>query len=91
MITRSSDGGKIDCTKNAAVLSEATTTVRWEMPRPIPRNSVESDRECTSRIYFNNAGGKVTLTLYNVTLTSQKPCDCSKTNGLNEVYVVVFF
>ena len=35
----------------------------------------------------------VTLTLYNVTLTSHKPCkrnnkcDCSKTNGLNEVCV----
>ena len=23
-----------------------------ELPRPIPRNSVESDHECTSRIYF---------------------------------------
>ena len=39
----------------------------------------------------------VPLALYNVTLTSQKPplhknkCDCGKTKGLNEVYVVVFF
>ena len=45
-----------------------------ELPRPIPRNSVESDHGCTSRIYFDNAGDNVTLTLYNVTLTSQKPC-----------------
>ena len=56
-----------------------------ELPRPIPRNSVESDHGCTSRIYFDNVGD-------NVTLTSQKPClhnnkcDCSKTNALNEVY-----
>ena len=27
-----------------------------EMPRPIPRNSVESYHGCTSRIYFDNAG-----------------------------------
>ena len=71
-----------------------------ELPLPIPQNSVESDHGCTSRVYFDNAGDNVTLTLYNVTLTlynvtltSQKPCfhnkkcDCSKTNGLNEVYV----
>ena len=45
-----------------------------EIPRPIPRNSVESDHGCTSRIYFDNAGDNVTLTLYNVTLTSQIPC-----------------
>ena len=38
-----------------------------ELPRPIPRNSVESDHGCTSSIYFDNAGD-------NVTLTSQKPC-----------------
>ena len=45
------------------------------------RNSVESDHECTSRIYFDNVGDTVTLTLYNMalalysaTLTSQKPC-----------------
>ena len=57
-----------------------------ELPRPISQNSVESDHGCTSRIYFDNTGD-------NVTLTSQKPCkhnykcDCSKTKGLNEVYV----
>ena len=44
-----------------------------ELSRPIPRNSVESDHGCSSRIYFDNAGDNVTLTLYNVTLTSQKP------------------
>ena len=55
-----------------------------DLPRPIPWNSVESDLGCTSRIYFDN----VTLTLHNVTLASQKPCqhnnkcDRSKTNGL---------
>ena len=43
---------------------------------------MESDLGCSSRIYYD-----VTLTLHNVTLTSQKPCkhnnkcDCSKTNG----------
>ena len=31
------------------------------LPRPIPRNSVESDNGCTSRIYFDNAGDNVTL------------------------------
>ena len=42
---------------------------------------------------FDNAGDNLTLTLYNGILTSQKPWkhnkkfDCSKTNGLNEVYV----
>ena len=34
-----------------------------ELPRPIPRNFVESDHGCTSRIYFNNAGDNVALTL----------------------------
>ena len=64
-----------------------------ELPSPIPRISVELDHGCTSRIYFDNAGDNVTLTLYNVTLMSQKPCQhnnkryCSKTNGLNDVYV----
>ena len=64
-----------------------------ELPRPIPRNSVESDHGCTSRIYFDNVGDNVALTLYSVTLTSQKPCKhnikyaCSKTDGSNEVYV----
>ena len=45
-----------------------------ELPRQFPRNSVESDHGCKSRIYFDNAGDNVTLTLYNVTLTSQKLC-----------------
>ena len=46
-------------------------------------NSVESDLGCTSRIHFVH----VTLALYKVTLTAQKPwqhnnkCDCSKING----------
>ena len=45
------------------------------------------------RIYFDNVGDNVTLTLYIVTLALVKPClhnskcDCSKTNGLNEVNV----
>ena len=37
-------------------------------------NSVESDHGCRSRIYFDNVGDNETLTLYKVTLTSQKPC-----------------
>ena len=45
-----------------------------ELPLPIPRNSMESDHGCTSRIYFDNVGDNVTLSLYNVTLTQQKPC-----------------
>ena len=64
-----------------------TEVNQLELPWPIPRNSVESDQGCTSRIYFENAGDNKTLTLYNVTRTSQKPCwrnkecDCRKTNG----------
>ena len=64
-----------------------------KLSRPIPQKSVERDHGCTSMIYFDNAGDNVTLTLYRVTMTSQKPClhnnkfDCSKTNGLNEVNV----
>ena len=45
-----------------------------ELPQPIPRNSAESNHGCTLRIYFHNAGDNVTLTLYNMTLTTQKPC-----------------
>ena len=41
-----------------------------ELPWPIPWKSLESDLGCTSRTYFDN----VTLTLHNVTLTSQKSC-----------------
>ena len=58
---------------------------RSELPWPVPWNYMESDLGCTSRIYFDN----VTLTVYNVTLTSQTPCqcnnkfDCSETNGYN--------
>ena len=37
-----------------------------ELPRPILPNSVESDHGCTSRIYFDNVGENVTLTLYNI-------------------------
>ena len=64
-----------------------------ELPRPIPQNSVQSDLGCTSRIFFDNTGDNVTLTLYYVALTSYNPCyhnnksDSSNTNGLNEVYV----
>ena len=53
-------------------------------------SSVESDLGCTSRICFDHK----TLTIYKVTLTSQKPYqhnnkyDCSKTNGINGVYVI---
>ena len=53
---------------------DQSTLSQSELPRPIPRNSVESDHGCTSGIYFDNAGDYVTLVLYNVTLTSQKPC-----------------
>ena len=45
-----------------------------ELPKPIPRNSVESNQGCTLWIYFDNAGDNVKLTLNNVTLASQKPC-----------------
>ena len=45
-----------------------------ELPLSIPRNSLESDHGCTSRIYFDNSGDSMTLTLYNMTLTSRKPC-----------------
>ena len=45
-----------------------------ELPWPILPNSVESDHGSTSRIYFDNTGDKVTLTLYNVALMSWKPC-----------------
>ena len=64
------------------------------MPRPIPRNSVESDHGCTSRVYFGNAGDIVMLTLYNVTLTSHKPFKhnknviAAKQTVVNEVYVI---
>ena len=31
-------------------------------------------KDIASRIYFDNVGDNMMLTLYNVTLTSQKPC-----------------
>ena len=45
-----------------------------DLPWSIPRNLVESDLRCTSRIYFDDVADNVTMTLHNVTLTSQKPC-----------------
>ena len=48
--------------------------VQSELPRPIPRNSVESGHGCTSRFYFDIARVNMTLTLYNVTPTSRKQC-----------------
>ena len=59
-----------------------TCNSQLELPLQIPCNSVESDTGCTSRVYFDI----VTLTLYDVTPTSQKPCkynnklDCSENN-----------
>ena len=53
---------------------EKTSKYQSELPLPMRRNSVDSDHGCTSRIFFDNAGDNVTLTLYNMTLTSQKPC-----------------
>ena len=46
---------------------------------------MDSDLGCTSRVYFDN----LTVTSYNITLTSQKPCqynnkfDCNETNDCN--------
>ena len=39
-----------------------------ELPRPIPLNAVESDHGCPSRIYYDNAGDRVTPKFYNLTL-----------------------
>ena len=33
--------------------------VQSELPRLIPRNYVESDHGCTSRIYLDNAGDNI--------------------------------
>ena len=63
-----------DSASKTAKITSKIFAFQSELPRPIPRNSVESDHGCTSGIYFDNAGDAVTLTLYNVTLTSQKPC-----------------
>ena len=46
------------------------TSMQSELPGSILPNSMVSDHGCTSRIYIYN----VTLTLYNMMLTSQKPC-----------------
>ena len=61
-------------TSNQSAQLYRLARMQSELPRPVPRNSVESNDRCTSRIYFDNAGDNVTLTLYNVTLTSHKPC-----------------
>ena len=45
-----------------------------KLSRPIAQYFVESDHGCASRIFFDNVGDNVTLTLFNVTLMSQKPC-----------------
>ena len=65
--------------------------------RTAPANSAEfrgiRPRMCIEDLLYN-AGGNVTLTLYNVSLTSQKPfkhnnkCDCSIKTGFNGVYVL---
>ena len=66
-ITRmKSEGSSVSCI-------DVITSDQSELPRPIPQNSVESAHGCTSRIYFDNVGDNVTLTLYSVTLTPQKP------------------
>ena len=49
---------RIDIIVMSPFASNVTDTLRSELPRPIPWNSVESDLGCTSRIYFDN----VTLT-----------------------------
>ena len=43
--------------------SFSSLPLQLELHRPIPQNSVESDHGRTSRIYFDNAGDNVTLTL----------------------------
>ena len=51
------------------VFSREDSMQQLELSRPIRVISVESDHICTSRIYFDNAGDNVALTLYDVTLT----------------------
>ena len=46
-----------------SIMNEHQTTTQSEVLRPIPRNSVESDLGSTSRLFFENAGDNVTLTL----------------------------
>ena len=47
---------------------------------------MESDDGCTSRIYFDN----VTLTLHNVTLASQKPCELKITSVIAAKQAVIY-
>ena len=60
--------------QTAIVCAPLVDSLQSELPLPIPRNSVESDHGCTSRIYFDNTGDNLMLVLYKVTLTSQIPC-----------------
>ena len=62
-----------------------SSVTQSELPLPIPWN--QSDLRCTFRIYFDN----VTLTLLNVMLTSQKPCQlviAAKQIVINEVMLL---
>ena len=57
--------------RNVYTMAQCILLWQSELPRPIPRNSMESDHGCTSRTYYDNAGVNMRLTLYNVTLTSR--------------------
>ena len=46
-------------------------TNRKCLGRPIPRNSMESDHRCTSRIYFDNAEDNVALSGVTETMLTQ--------------------
>ena len=59
-------GSELFTTSNAELDIDQIIIVRTALA-----NSAKSDHGCTSRIYFDNAGDNVALTLYNVTLTSQ--------------------
>ena len=67
------ENGTIGMSWSAILYLNGEINFQSELPRPIPWNSVESDNRYTSRIYFDNAGDNVTLTLYNVTQMSKKP------------------
>ena len=58
--------GKMVLSLTACVMLSYHHLVR-KLPQPIPRNSVESDIGCTTRIYFDN----VTLMFHNVTAAKQ--------------------
>ena len=64
-------GDKIWCEWSYLKLINRYTTSCFPI-RTASVNSVESDHRFTSRIYLDNADDNVMLTLYNVTLTSQK-------------------